>query len=537
MAQALRVAFRVDASQAIGTGHVRRCLALAQALKRFDALTYFICRHHDDISVHVIPTDQQCRWLTDTSTSILHADEDSPTPHAAWGRVAWHQDAEQTVLALEKMPVDWLVVDHYAWDARWHQRVAGGSHARILVIDDLADRSMAADALLNQNLNNEFFAKYKDCIDLENGHTRLMTGPRYALLSDQYSHVRRYKFSNAVNSIGIFMSGTDPDDLTSRVFLACREHANFKGDVTIVSSAKNPHFQRHTQLATKWPRTKVVFDLPDLSGFFADHDLQIGAGGGAAWERCCIGAPTLAVVAATNQQAVLPPLADLQAVRLVELTSSESSMRAFANAVVDLVENPKLREQLAHNAISLVDGHGSARVATVLALSVLCELSLRPATVADEQLLFDWFNDDQARQNAFNPEPITASSHAKWLQATLEHVNSCRLYIAQAKSGVPLGMIRFDRDVADGDVPDHESWSLSYSVDLSFRGLRIARSLVSQGIENLCHQVGRPFVVKALVKTTNVPSIKVFASLSFADSRVEHLGETVCSFQKPVGSL
>jgi len=536
MTQALRVAFRVDASQVIGTGHVRRCLALAQALKKFGIQTFFVCRRHDEISSYVIPALEDCSWLADAPQSLLSADENPSTPYQSWGLVPWQQDADQTINALINTSIDWVVVDHYAWDARWHRHVADALNARLLVIDDLADRAIAADALLDQNLHNDHLSKYKDCVSFENGRIRLMTGPRYALLSGQYKYAPRYEFSNVVNSIGIFMGGTDPDDLSSKVLLACREFANFSGDITMVSSLQNPHYKQHVLLAAKWPHTQVVHDLPDLSSFFASHDLQIGSGGGAAWERCCIGAPTLAVVAARNQQAVLPQLADLQAVRLVELDDTESSILAFSKAVLDLVARPDLRRQLARDSSSLVDGQGSERVAAVLALSVSRDLNLRSAALADEKLLLEWFNEIQARQNAFNAEQITAHSHAKWLQAKLANTNSCQLYIAQAKNAMPLGMIRFDRDVSAGGAPDHELWWLSYSVDVSFRGLGVARGLVKQGLERLAQGIGEPFIVKALVKKTNITSLKIFQSLSFAESNVEHLGETAYSFQKLVRS-
>ena len=415
--RSLRVAFRVDASQAMGTGHVRRCQALAQALHKFSAQTHFICRRHDDVSANLMTRHEGTHWLANPSVFDLGLDARTTTPHASWGLVSWQEDADQTIDALAKIQADWLVVDHYAWDARWHERVAQAANIRILVIDDLADRRLAADMLLDQNLDRNHAAKYQGCIDLTSSvrRVRLLAGPQYALLSEQYGDAPRYKFSSVVSRIGIFMGGTDPDDLTSQVLSACREHANFRGEVTLVSSVSNPHLQKHHALAAKWPQTHVVCDLPDLSEFFASHDLQIGSGGGAAWERCCIGAPTLAVVAASNQQAVLPQLAALGAVQLIELTRTESSLKNFGRAIVSLVAQPESRLLLSQKSRRLVDGQGSARVAAVLALSTSADLILRAATMGDERLLMDWFNDSQARHNAMNADTINAQSHGVWL--------------------------------------------------------------------------------------------------------------------------
>lgn len=60
--------------------------------------------------------------------------------------------------------------------------------------------------------------------------------------------------------------------------------------------------------ASDLPRRRGWSPHPDLSAFFGRYDLQIGAGGGATWERCFVGAPTLAVAYADNHAPVLAPL-------------------------------------------------------------------------------------------------------------------------------------------------------------------------------------------------------------------------------------
>lgn len=537
MLEPLRVSFRVDASQKIGTGHVRRCLSLAQALKKFDAQSRFICRQHDEVSAHLIPTHQACDWLAASTQTFSDNDPNVAPPYASWGLVPWQLDADQTIAVLKKAPVDWLVVDHYAWDARWHQRVTAEVNVRLLAIDDLADRSLSADMLLDQNLDQNHFDKYKHCISFAGERVRLMAGPRYALLSDRYKLAPRYEFSKVASSIGIFMGGTDPDDLSSQVLLACREVAKFTGRITLVSSQQNPHYKGRLALAAKWPQTRVIHDLPDLSDFFASHDLQIGSGGGAAWERCCMGAPTLAVVAATNQQAVLPQLAGLQAVRLVELTKSDSSLQAFGKTVAELLADPVSRQQLSEKSISLVDGRGSARVAAVLALAVSSDLTLRPAVLDDEALLLEWSNESQTRRNAFDTEPIGATSHAVWLRSRLRDTESCALYIAEVKNAMPVGTIRFDREALPGESFGSEVWRISYGVDVSFRSLGLARVLVQQGLERLAQTRVATCTVKALVKPNNIASMKTFESLSFTASRAACDDQTVSCFEKVLRPL
>jgi UDP-2,4-diacetamido-2,4,6-trideoxy-beta-L-altropyranose hydrolase len=520
----MRAAFRVDASQTMGTGHVRRCMSLAQALTAIGAHTQFVCRQHDEVSAQVMPAHQSCLWLAPTHLAPTALDT-QPTPYAHWGLVPWMQDADQTIAALHDNPPDWLVVDHYAWDARWHVRVRAALGCRLMVIDDLADRPLDADLLLDQNLHADHRIKYGLRIAPQ---ARLLAGPRYALLSARYATATRYQFSETVRSIGIFMGGTDPDDLSSKALLACREVARFTGEVVLISSTQSPHHAQRVALATQWPRTQVMCDLPDLSDFFAAHDLQIGAGGGAAWERCCLGAPTVAWAIAANQQAVLPQLAGLGALQLVE---SPASPNALGQTIANLIAHPLRREHLSHQASGLVDGLGSARVAAVLALSVRPDLSLRPATLDDEQRLLDWSNEHDTRLHAFDPRPITAETHAAWLRARLAQANTCVLLVAQAGNGVPMGTIRFERET------ETENWWLSYSLDPAFRRWGLARVLVEQGVKRMARHTGSTGCIKALVKPDNPASLKTFAALLFSETRMEHLGENVHCFQQSLVHL
>jgi UDP-2,4-diacetamido-2,4,6-trideoxy-beta-L-altropyranose hydrolase len=62
-----------------------------------------------------------------------------PPHHAHWAVVDWVRDAEETRAVIEATSPDWLVLGHYAFDARWQAPVRY-DRARLMVIDDLADR-------------------------------------------------------------------------------------------------------------------------------------------------------------------------------------------------------------------------------------------------------------------------------------------------------------------------------------------------------------------------------------------------------------
>lgn len=356
------VVIRVDASVVIGTGHLKRCLALAHALAALGHQVEMLVRELDSVAPQLVRgVPLPVRWLNAPDGVELVADtqevgdERSLTGHAAWAGVSWRRDAGETIETLRSRPPAWLIVDHYAFDARWHRAVRDRLGCRLLVIDDLADRPLDCDVLLDQNWDVDHDAKYLGRVPID--AARLM-GPRFALLSQSYRDAKRYQFRNVVESIGIFMGGADPDNSSEAALRACRVNAEFSGGVEVATTSANPNIDRLRVACKAFERTNLLIDQTDLCAFFARHDLQIGAGGGATWERCCIGAPTILVAQAVNQRTNVRLLGERGVVEPVEQVSAAT----LGAAVRRLLSNPTQRESMAQRSRLLVDGCGADRV-------------------------------------------------------------------------------------------------------------------------------------------------------------------------------
>ncbi len=360
MHAASRVALRVDASATMGTGHLRRCLSLAQALVELGAVVDLLVRRHDEVAPQVLSSPALTKglgvyWLPAPTVPYV-LDPNSP-PHQAWASVNWEEDAAETVAALADLAPNWLVVDHYAFDERWHATVRDGLLCRVLVIDDVADRNLDADVLLDQNWHENHRVKYEGRLRHE---PIWMTGPSFALLDKAYSEAPRYRFRDEVSSLGIFMGGADPGGSSARILKICRA-SGFVGLIEVVSTSANPHLPELRSTCAAWSDTILTLDEPNLAGFFARHDLQIGAGGSATWERCCMAVPFIALVLAENQRAVLEPLRKMGVVQIAEGDDDD-----LVRQIHSLIVSPEARRQLGDQAGRLVDGKGTLRVAELL---------------------------------------------------------------------------------------------------------------------------------------------------------------------------
>ena len=351
----MRVNVRVDASSAIGTGHLRRSLALALALCAQGDEVRFITR---DLG---FDAGAMIRAAGIAPPLLLPAPDDSPfapdpaIAHASWAGVTTARDIKETVKIARPFRADWMVVDSYAFGAAWHQGVREALDCRIAAIDDLADRGMDCDLLIDHTFTPDHRAKYDGLLASK---TSVLGGPAYGLLGPAFAKAPRCAFCEKVRSVGVFMGGVDAGG-HSALALDALDAAGFCGPVEVASTSANPSLGALHDRVRARPLTTLTLDQPDLAGFFARHDLQIGAGGGASLERCCIGVPTLLVIVADNQNAVAPHLAAAGIVAL----ATEPGVDAMAASLVDLIADAPRRRALAERSRALVDGHGAARVA------------------------------------------------------------------------------------------------------------------------------------------------------------------------------
>jgi UDP-2,4-diacetamido-2,4,6-trideoxy-beta-L-altropyranose hydrolase len=360
-----RIAFRTDASLQMGSGHVMRCLTLADALRTKGAQCHFVSRAHPGHLIEVIRhRGHMVHSLLAPAQQTQAAIKSGPT-HAAWLGSNWEADALETTAVLASLQPDWLVVDHYALDQQW-EAVQQHHYKKLLVIDDLADRPHLCHLLLDQNLGRQ----PQDYADLIPAHCQVFTGPQYALLRPEFAALRPYSLQRrqAQTRIGrllITMGGVDHDNATGQVLQtlkACVLPADCR--ITVIMGLTAPWLHNVRELAVQmhWP-TEVVVNVNDMAQHMADSDLAIGAAGSTSWERCCLGLPTLIAVLAENQQPGAQAMEAAHAARLIGAVGDIAAQLPLA--VAELIE-PARRSRMSLAASAVTDGRGIDRVISAM---------------------------------------------------------------------------------------------------------------------------------------------------------------------------
>lgn len=308
----MKIVFRVDASIQMGTGHVMRCLTLADALKNQGGECYFICREHPGNLIGLIT---QRGYHVDALPYMDLSQEDklqnlnADLAHAAWLGATQKADVSLCIPIMEGLKPDWLIVDHYALDVRW-EKVLRPYCKQIMVIDDLADREHDCDLLLDQTFGRDS----KDYIARVPVSCEILCGAEYALLRPEFSQWREYRLERRENSqlkhLLINLGGVDKDNITTQILIAlkqCALPAELK--ITVVMGGTAPWIKEVRQQAEDMPwTTEVVVGVNNMAELMAKSDLAIGAAGSTSWERCCLGLPSIMVVLADNQNLIAKDL-------------------------------------------------------------------------------------------------------------------------------------------------------------------------------------------------------------------------------------
>ena len=294
----MNILIRTDSSNLIGSGHLMRCLTLAQRYRKDGHKVIFICR---DLTGNLSCLVQQNGFkLILLSTEIVTAEL---TGYAKWLTVSQEHDAANTIAVVKQVDkVDRLVVDSYAIDCIW-EKLLRSYVGEIMVIDDLANRQHDCDILLDQNFYLDKESRYQGLVP---HHCRLLLGPKHALLREEFYQIKENmrRRDGRLRNILVFYGGVDATDETSKAIQALQVLGD-TGElcdvqVTVVVGASNEQ-KKNIACRCKQVGFRYLCQVSNMAELMAEADLMLGAGGSTTWERCFLGLPAIVTAIAENQ--------------------------------------------------------------------------------------------------------------------------------------------------------------------------------------------------------------------------------------------
>ncbi len=505
----LKIAIRADASLLIGKGHIMRCLTLADEIQTHqgDAEITFLTTPHlgnldqfileQGFKVISLPSPFDCLEKNNTATWLGRSQE---------------EDAIACQSAL-KQHYDIIIVDHYAIDIHWHQLMRKYCD-KIMVIDDLANRQYDCDILLDQTLSRSDFDYQK----LTPTTCSILTGETYTLLRKEFSQARinaqqkRKNLNLLPNAFHVLISlgGFDIDNISQIAISALNvlysESVSFTA--TVILSSQSAHLADIKNTVSTLPWITLELDCSTMSVQMINADIAIGASGATAWERCCLGLPTLSIETAKNQSLVSSALVDKGAI--INLGYSQDI------EVIDII-NPfkllldkkaannglSLYKQLINSSFSCCDGKGTARTYQQMQVMIADKASviLKPATKCDVDVIFSWQSNPEIRRFSRNTKPVKYQEHCQWFDKAINSTQR-KIYLIHTQQN-SVGMLRLD------DIND-STCEISILVAPNEQGKGIALAAL-KALETLSITK----IIEAYVREDNIASHKLFQSAKF----------------------
>lgn len=334
---------RADASPEIGTGHVMRCLALAQAWQdRGGRVVFFMGQSTAAIRER----------LSREGCDILSCD-------AVVGSAS---DAGRTLDAARRYGCEWLTLDGYRFDSEYQARVCGRGFG-VLCVDDLGDRRHAADIILNPNLTatkSQYAGQHDD--------TQLLLGTEYSLLRREFRKWRDWnrEIAPVSKKILVTLGGTTPEDLALCILEALDTIQHQFDRVVFVLGASSREPASLKAAAEKLEeKMSFVRAATDMAILMAEADVAIAAAGATCWEICFMGLPALIVDIAENQTA---EAMELNRQGYAKYLGSGSALRPqkLAAKLTELLGAQDVRREISQRCRRLVDGQGAERVVAAM---------------------------------------------------------------------------------------------------------------------------------------------------------------------------
>jgi len=483
------IIFRADGGPSIGMGHFIRTLSLVEMLKE-----NFYC-----VFATRKPTEYQIEEIKKTCDKLIDLPEDS----------------SHFRIFLNHLKGDEIVVlDNYYYSAEY-QRQIKDKGCKLVCIDDLHDKHYFADILINYTITD------KTLFSIE-PYTRLLTGFSYALLRKEFlQSIPDRKIHKKFNRAFICIGGSDFNNLTCK-FLDDLNKIDQIKEITIVTGNAYNYTPLLTEKVNKYSCKKTIklyhnLTAGELITEMDKADFGIVPCSTVLFETISRKLPVITGFYVDNQKENALNLQDKY--KQILVTGDLNNKHILFKDIKQLEENmvrdscfvPLISENISENFLK-----------EFKILENEFSISGSKAGEDDIDIYFKWANDREVRNNSINSNLIEYNQHINWFSKKIYEKNSF-LYIFK-KNGIPLGQVRFEKDINDN------FFIINYSIDTNYRGRGLGKIIVRLGIEKLLkdYDLSGELKLRAVVKEKNIASVKVFKALDFISKGIKPIDKINC---------
>jgi UDP-2,4-diacetamido-2,4,6-trideoxy-beta-L-altropyranose hydrolase len=330
---------RADANPTIGTGHIMRCLALAQSWQdSYGRVTFLMAPGSPSLEQRISSEGMNVVSITEQPGS--------------------ENDAKITADIAKKIKSSWVIVDGYQFDGEY-QKILKKQNCKFLFIDDYGHANhYYADLVLNQNISAD-----RSLYTNSEPYTRFLLGSRFVLLRREFlkwaGHQR--EIAPVARKVLLTLGGSDPDNITLKMIEILKK-INIDGlELIVVAGGLNPNFVTLEQSVKNYPLFSIKRNVENMPELMAWADVAISAGGSTCWELAFSGLPGILIILSRDQELNVSGLSKQGAAISID-RPGEINSESIIDAISGLIYSPDKRYAMSHMGKTIVDGNGTHRI-------------------------------------------------------------------------------------------------------------------------------------------------------------------------------
>lgn len=267
---------RADANEVIGTGHIMRCLAVAEEIRSCGIEVTFITADHfpDEI---IFSRKFQCICLNSKWDSL---------------------DNEINVLSglICNRKIHSILIDSYFVTYKYLHEIC--KLAKVIYIDDLGEINYPVDVIVNYNIYAKEINYNKLLYD---GNTKFLLGEKYAPLRTEFHNIKT-SFRENAQSVLISTGGADNYNIAGKILMNIINVPDFSGiQFYVISGKLNRNVNELLDIEKKYTNIHICQDVICMSEIMCKCDVAVSACGSTMYELCACGVPVLTFSFADNQ--------------------------------------------------------------------------------------------------------------------------------------------------------------------------------------------------------------------------------------------
>ncbi len=329
----MRIGFRADMNSSIATGHLMRCLSIADEAKRSGEETLFIVSDHE--------ADELLRSRGHEHIVLNNS---------------WN-DKESDLPLLKKLikekSIDYLIIDSYQITERYLSELTKA--VRTMYIDDIHSGDHDVTNILCYALYWEKFYRADS--------KGLLAGPEYIPLRKEYVDVKDKKINDKAEELLFLSGGSDSCNSLNRLIDSI-DVSSYK-KISVICGRYYKDYPELMMKAEKYRNISLYKSVNNIWEHMKSADIAVSAGGTTLYELCALGTPVISYSFVDNQLDNVKSFQEKGLIPYLGDARYDDIGAGLKKTLVSYGQKEK-RKEISFKLQRTVDGRGAERIIKII---------------------------------------------------------------------------------------------------------------------------------------------------------------------------